>query len=86
MLIVEDCWFLFEFFSCSLNVGSIRAVITVHYQAKGMLRIRGNRYIVSCNKEIMIDIRGMLGRSDQLLSNAFIEYGNGSSCLKNHKS
>ncbi len=43
--------------NCSLNVGSVRAVITVHYQAKDVLRIVKNRYVVSGNKEIMVTYR-----------------------------
>ena len=56
-MIVEDRWVLFEVVSCSLNVGSIRAVITVHYQAKGKLRIVRIRCVVSGNKEIMVTYR-----------------------------
>ena len=39
------------------NVGSVRAVITVHYQAKGKLRIVKIRCVVSGNKEIMVTYR-----------------------------
>ena len=39
------------------NVGSVRAVITMHYQAKGKLRIVRIRCVVSGNKEIMVTYR-----------------------------
>ena len=45
---VGSCFLLLQ------NVGSVRAVITVHYQAKGKLRIVKIRCVVSGNKEIMV--------------------------------
>ena len=39
-----------------LDVGSLRAVITVLYQAKGIAKVNGDRCDISSNKEIIIVI------------------------------
>ena len=41
-------------FLAPLNVGFVRAVITVHFQAKGKLRLVRNRCCVSDNRLIII--------------------------------
>ena len=38
------------------NIGSVRAVITVLYQAKGIAKVNVDRCDISSNKEIMIVI------------------------------
>ena len=38
------------------NIGSLRAVITVLYQAKGIAKVNVDRCRISCNKEIISDL------------------------------
>ena len=46
-----NCW---KAFSLLLKVVGLRAVITVHYQAKGCAKVKLNRCVIYSNWNIMV--------------------------------